>query len=130
MSKVPRGSERMAWTLTTGSPIPSTSASGAEVAGRLDRRHVCAGTSWAHNRRACGPHTRDGCLTRTRNGSIHDHLVAALGNEFNLSIEDSELAIDRVQGEVVRAQTGNEANRPDRAKNPIAWTSFERSRER
>ena len=59
-----------------------------------------------------------------------DHLVRALGNEFDLSIEDSELAIDRVQGGVVRARTGNEANRPDRAKNPIAWTSFERSRER
>jgi uncharacterized protein YndB with AHSA1/START domain len=56
-----------------------------------------------------------------------DELEAALSEEFDLSEENAALARDRAMGGVVRAATGNVENRPDRVKDPIAWTSFERA---
>jgi hypothetical protein len=46
---------------------------------------------------------------------------------FGLSDHDAALALDRVQGGVVRASTGNRANCPSRKKDPLAWTSFRRA---
>lgn len=57
----------------------------------------------------------------------HDTLVSDLGAEFALPSDYAELAIDRVNGGIVRFQTGNRANCPDRIKDPIAWTSFQRA---
>lgn len=56
----------------------------------------------------------------------HEMLVAELGVEFGLSDEEAELSVDRVCGGITRALTGNRANCPDRTKDPIAWTSFQR----
>ena len=46
---------------------------------------------------------------------------------FFLSPEDAVLAIDRVCGGVVRAATQNEANRPDKTKDPLAYHSYNRA---
>ena len=43
---------------------------------------------------------------------------------FGLSSDDAELALDRVQGGIVRAITCNRANKPDKEKDPLAWYSF------
>jgi hypothetical protein len=51
-------------------------------------------------------------------------LVRVLEQDFGLSEEDALLALDRVQGGIVRALTGNHENEPDRAKDPLAWGSF------
>lgn len=49
----------------------------------------------------------------------------ALIETFGLTADDAALAWDRVHGGIVRAATGNVANRPDRSKDPLAWTSFQ-----
>ncbi len=41
--------------------------------------------------------------------------------------DDAEFALDRVLGGIVRAATGNAANCPDRTKDPVAWTSYQRA---
>jgi len=69
----------------------------------------------------------DFVLTNNERGREHAALVAALSTEFGLSADDAELAIDRVGGGFVRAMTGNRDNCPDRAKDPIAWASLQRS---
>lgn len=58
-------------------------------------------------------------------GRQHELLIARLREDFGLSDEEAELAVDRVCGGIVRAMTGNRANCPDRGKDPIAWTSFQ-----
>ena len=51
-------------------------------------------------------------------------LAGVLREEFGLSEEDAALALDRVQGGIVRALTGTRENEPDRTKDPLAWGSF------
>jgi hypothetical protein len=60
-------------------------------------------------------------------GRQHEVLIADLREDFGLSAEGAELAVDRVCGGIVRAMTGNRANCPDRKKDPIAWMSFQRA---
>lgn len=40
--------------------------------------------------------------------------------------EDAELSVDRVGGGIVRTATGSHDTCPNRAKDPIAWASFQR----
>ena len=46
---------------------------------------------------------------------------------FHLSPDDAALARDRAFGGIVRAATRNPQNCPDKEKDPIAWTSFQRA---
>jgi hypothetical protein len=69
----------------------------------------------------------DHILKANQQGREHKTLIADLGTEFGLSSEDAELSIDRVCGGIARAATGNLANCPNRAKDPIAWASFHRA---
>jgi hypothetical protein len=66
-------------------------------------------------------------LVANSEGRQHELIVAELREQFGLSVEDAELAVDRVCGGVSRALTGNRANCPDRTKDPIAWASFQRA---
>ncbi|MFT3781036.1 MAG: hypothetical protein QM790_03405 [Nibricoccus sp.] len=45
---------------------------------------------------------------------------------FHLTEDDAYLALDRVPGGVIRALTGNPANRPDPSKDPLAHIAFEK----
>lgn len=56
----------------------------------------------------------------------HEVLAQAVSVEFGLSLEDAELALERTCGGLVRAATKNRANQPERAKDPVAWESFQR----
>lgn len=69
----------------------------------------------------------DHVLRSTEQGRQHERIVAELREQFGLSVEDAELAIDRVCGGTTRALTGNRAYCPDRKKDPIAWISFQRA---
>jgi hypothetical protein len=69
----------------------------------------------------------DHIFVANNEGREHELLIAELCKGFGLLPEDAELAIDRVCGGVVRALTGNQANCPDRIKDPIAWMSFQRA---
>lgn len=60
-------------------------------------------------------------------GRQHEVLITELREQFGLSADDAEIAVDRVCGGIVRASPGNRANCPDRAKDPIAWMSFQRA---
>jgi hypothetical protein len=51
----------------------------------------------------------------------------ALVTTFEISPEDAALVRDRVFGGIVRAATGNTANRPDPAKEPFACGSYDRA---
>ena len=44
--------------------------------------------------------------------------------DFGLTEDDADLAIDRVHGGIVRAITCNPKNKPDKEKDPLAWHSF------
>ena len=55
-----------------------------------------------------------------------DEMSLKIMQDFGLSEDDAILAIDRVQGGMVRAVTGNPVNRPDPIKDPLAHMSFER----
>jgi|SRR5580765_1164444 hypothetical protein len=57
----------------------------------------------------------------TPSNTVH-HLIA----EFGLTQSDAELALDRTYGGVVRAATGRLDNSPQKEKDPMAWTSFQR----
>src|SRR5262245_6398349 len=72
-------------------------------------------------------HVVDFVLAANERGQDHAALVAALATEFGLSADDAALAVDRVGGGFVRAMTGNRHNCPDRAKDPIAWASFQQA---
>ena len=69
----------------------------------------------------------DYILLATEQSRQNEMVVAELSAEFGLTNEDAELSIDRVYGGVARARTGNQANCPDRNKDPIAWVSFQRT---
>jgi hypothetical protein len=69
----------------------------------------------------------DYILLANQQGRQHETLIADLVTESGLSDEDAELSVDRVGGGIVRAATGNRANCPNRAKDPIAWVSFQRA---
>jgi hypothetical protein len=57
-------------------------------------------------------------------GDRRRDVLAVLTERYALPFDDARLAIDRVQGGVVRAATGNPANQPDKAKDPLAWISY------
>ena len=63
-------------------------------------------------------------ISAGRSGEDSETTHCRLVGELELSETDAALALDRVHGGVVRAATGNVANRPDRAKDPLAWLSF------
>ena len=54
----------------------------------------------------------------------YDDMKKICHDIFGLSDEDAELAMDRVQGGIVRAITCNLKNKPDKNKDPLAWHSF------
>jgi hypothetical protein len=62
-------------------------------------------------------------LQGTPDDENENELIAA----FGFSPDDAALIRDRVFGGIVRAATGNEANRPDAAKDPFAHISFDLS---
>ncbi|MFG1604800.1 hypothetical protein [Actinoplanes sp. NPDC049265] len=55
-----------------------------------------------------------------------DQIAEALAADLGLSPDDAELAADRALGGLVRAATRTPDNRPDQAKDPVAWESFHR----
>jgi hypothetical protein len=63
-------------------------------------------------------------------GVSGSELEMAVAREFALSAEDAAVAVDRVFGGATRAATADPANRPDPAKDPIAFESYRRARER
>lgn len=69
----------------------------------------------------------DYILAANQRGRRHEALIADLVTAFGLSNEDAELSVDRVGGGIVRAATGSRGNCPNRAKDPIAWASFQRA---
>jgi hypothetical protein len=78
-------------------------------------------------RLARGTSTRD--LVRylraaDRDGARRRDVLAVLTERFALPFDDARLAMDRVMGGVTRAASGNPANEPDPAKDPLAWTSY------
>ena len=50
-----------------------------------------------------------------------------LADIFELSQDDAALSIDRTFGGIVRASTRDAQNCPNRLKDPMAWTSFQRA---
>lgn len=52
-------------------------------------------------------------------------LLTVLTERFALPFDDARLALDRFQGGITRAMSGNAANEPDQAKDPIAWASYQ-----
>jgi hypothetical protein len=67
-------------------------------------------------------------IQREISKSSGDDIVQALVTTFRISPDDAALVCDRVLGGIVRAATGNAANRPDPAKDPFAFFSYERAR--
>jgi hypothetical protein len=67
-------------------------------------------------------------LESSQRNTQRDKVMHALTNTFGLSFEDARLAVDRVDGGQVRAETQNPANVPDPAKDPIAYISYQRAR--
>ena len=57
-------------------------------------------------------------------GSPRRDVLGVLTERFALPFDDARLVIDRVQGGIVRATSGNTANEPDPDKDPVAWTSY------
>lgn len=66
-------------------------------------------------------------LARVLDAASADEVEAVLAAEFELAPEDAALARDRAMGGVVRAGTGNDHNRPDPVKDPIAHESYQRA---
>lgn len=59
-------------------------------------------------------------------GTPDDTIEQLIAAEFKLSPDDAALVRDhRTFGGIVRAATGNQVNCPDRAKDPMAWQSFQ-----
>jgi hypothetical protein len=58
------------------------------------------------------------------NGVRRREVLAVLTERFALPFDDARLAMDRVEGGVVRAASGNPANEPDPVKDPLAWMSY------
>jgi hypothetical protein len=57
-------------------------------------------------------------------GTRRRDVLAVLTERFALPFDDARLAMDRVDGGVVRAASGNPANEPDPVRDPLAWTSY------
>ena len=64
-----------------------------------------------------------------RQGADREQVQRALVDNVGISDDDAALAWDRVHGGIVRAATGNASNCPNRAKDALAWLSFQRARE-
>jgi hypothetical protein len=60
-------------------------------------------------------------------GQPDSQTEAHLRSEFGLSENDAALARDRVFGGIVRTALGRGRSRPNRKKDPFAWTSFQRA---
>jgi len=69
----------------------------------------------------------DHVIRAARTGTPDDATERSLIDVFGLSPEDAALARDRTFAGLVRAATRNEANSPNREKDPIAWASFQRA---
>lgn len=54
-----------------------------------------------------------------------EHICYDLQHEFHLCEDDAWLAVDRVQGGIIRALTGRPDNRVDKVKDPLAFASFQ-----
>jgi hypothetical protein len=67
-------------------------------------------------------------IQREISKSSGEDIVQSLVVKFGISSDDAALVYDRVLGGIVRAATGNVANRPDPAKDPFAYYSFEQAR--
>ena len=67
-------------------------------------------------------------IQREISKSSGEDTVQAVVASFGITSEDAALVYDRVLGGIVRAATGNVANRPDPTKDPFAYFSFERAR--
>jgi len=55
----------------------------------------------------------------------YESMLSEIITLFGANEDDADLAIDRVQGGIVRALTGNPVNEPDKSKDPLAWHSFQ-----
>ncbi|MCI1188296.1 hypothetical protein MON38_12770 [Hymenobacter sp. DH14] len=67
----------------------------------------------------------DFVIQQALQGTPDDENESELISVFGFSFDDAALIRDRVFGGIMRAATGNEANRPDSEKDPFAHTSFE-----
>ncbi|BCY13596.1 hypothetical protein L3i22_086840 [Actinoplanes sp. L3-i22] len=63
--------------------------------------------------------------TADAGGTSRRDVLTVLTERFALPFDDARLAMDRVQGGVVRASSGLPENEPDRDKDPLAWTSYQ-----
>lgn len=61
-------------------------------------------------------------------GEPYESLLKDLSGRFGLCVEDVELAVDRIWGGSVRAQTTDPRNCPDRLKDPLAWLAYQKVR--
>jgi hypothetical protein len=68
-------------------------------------------------------------ILRCMEGTDYDRVHLSLIEEIGLSPDNAALAWDRVHGGIVRASTRRLENCPDRARDPLAWLSFERAME-
>ena len=57
-------------------------------------------------------------------GARRRDVLAVLTERFALPFDDARLAMDRVEGGVVRAASRNPENEPDPVKDPLAWMSY------
>ncbi len=53
-------------------------------------------------------------------------VTSSVMSDFGLSQPDAELAVDRALCGVVRAATGRADNCPNKEKDPVAWTSYQK----
>lgn len=89
--------------------------------------------TWTDDMRITLPNGRtvadvvDLVLARVLDAASADEVEAALAAEFELAPEDAALGRDRAMGGIVRAGTGNDHNRPDPVKDPIAHESYQRA---
>jgi len=59
-----------------------------------------------------------------RKSDSYESMIRMCVSDYGLVEDDADLAIDRVQGGIVRALTGLIDNRPDATKDPLAHCSF------
>lgn len=69
----------------------------------------------------------DVILTAALDNTPAEQIERLLVDQFGLSDDDADLARDRALGGLVRAATGNPANRPDPDKDPVAAKSHQRA---
>lgn len=61
-------------------------------------------------------------------GAKYRTMLETLRERFRLTEEDAALAVDRTCGGIVRAGTSHPDNQPDSGKDPVAFTSYVRTR--